>query len=50
MTTSALAPLLAQALRLNDAALTLRIERVDDFSFIAELYADVRREELAPLP
>ena len=50
MTTNALAPSLAQALCLNDAALTLRIEQADDFSFIAELYADVRHEELAPLP
>lgn len=47
---SAIAPLLVRALRDCDRSLTLRVEREDDFEFIAGLYAESRRDELAPVP
>ncbi len=50
MADSSIAPLLAQALRSLDASLTLRRETEADFAFLCELFADIRREELAPVP
>ena len=45
-----LAPRLAQALHGVDVALGLRPEVATDFDFFAALYAEVRRDELAPVP
>lgn len=50
MADSSIAPLLAQALRTFDASLALRREAEADFAFLCELFADIRREELAPVP
>ncbi|MEO8458955.1 MAG: GNAT family N-acetyltransferase [Dokdonella sp.] len=47
---STLAPRLAQALHSFGDSLTLRSEVVADFAFIAELYAEVRNDVLAPVP
>lgn len=44
-----LATRLRAALREHDASLDLRDERADDADFVVTLYADTRREELAPL-
>lgn len=44
-----LASRLRAALRERDAALDLRDERADDADFVTTLYADTRREELAPV-
>ncbi len=45
-----LAPRLAQALHVVSAATGLRPEVATDFDFIAALYAEVREDELAPVP
>lgn len=50
MVETTIAPLLAQALRSFDASLALRGETEADFAFLCELFADIRREELAPVP
>lgn len=47
---TALAPRLLAGLRKLDATLDLRGELAGDADFVVELYADTRREELAPLP
>ncbi|HMM66069.1 MAG TPA: GNAT family N-acetyltransferase [Dokdonella sp.] len=50
MAETVIAPLLAQALRAFDASLAMRGETEEDFAFLCELFADVRREEFAPVP
>ncbi len=50
MAVQRLAPELEQALQRCDPVLQLRPERTDDHAFLEALYADVRHEELAPLP
>lgn len=47
---AALLPQLRDALRCIDPTLGLRVEADADVAFIEGLYADTRRDELAPLP
>ena len=50
MEAGSIAPALAQALAEHDSPLALRAEVDADFAFIADLYAEVRHEELMPVP
>jgi ribosomal protein S18 acetylase RimI-like enzyme len=50
MADSLIAQALARALQEHDATLGIRAELEPDYPFIADLYAEVRREELAPVP
>ena len=50
MTKSSIAPLLAQALAPVGGSLGVRVEAEDDLDIITALYAEVRHDELAPLP
>jgi ribosomal protein S18 acetylase RimI-like enzyme len=50
MADSSIALVLGHALKEHDATLGIRAERESDYPFIAALYAEVRREELAPVP
>ena len=50
MVEASVAPALAQALTAHFPAVALRAEVEADFAFIADLYAEVRHEELAPVP
>ena len=50
MAESSIAPRLAQALAAGKSGFSLRVETENDFACIAALYAEVRHDELAPLP
>lgn len=50
MTESSIAPLLAQALAAAGGGLRVRVETEEDLGIITALYAEVRHDELAPLP
>ena len=50
MTKPSIAPQLAQALAAAGGSLGVRVETEDDLDIITALYAEVRHEELAPLP
>ena len=50
MAESSIARALTQALNIQDSTLGLRPELDPDYSFIADLYAEVRHDELAPVP
>lgn len=50
MPAAALAPLLARYVSRLDPALGLRAEAESDYPFIVELFAEIRQDELAPVP
>lgn len=50
MPDTAIVQRLAHALGQMDACLAMRHETEADFAFLCELYAEIRREELAPVP
>lgn len=50
MTESSIASLLAQALQARDGGFSFRVETGDDFAFVCDLYAEIRHDEIAPLP
>ena len=50
MSETSIAPQLAQVLAAAGSGLGLRVETKNDFACIAAFYAEVRHDELAPLP
>lgn len=50
MVEASVAPVLAQALTAQFPAIALRAEVDADFAFLTDLYAEVRHEEMAPVP